>query len=218
MQHSTPQRTGKIQASPSKCTFCWNRKLKASNPSRNPQKRCTPAFLVLRKRAIFPDHRRLHSFSRECCYRDVKQRMHFSTLRSLRLSIILGSFFCVLLLASGRTSLSQQKSANSSPSRLPSADRVVGDYLKVLGGKKRVSAIRDATYEWTSQQQADGTAGAARTELSSPSSLRMSIRVDKSERQAGVSPSSVWQKSDDGTVHTITGKTAADTRLRALLF
>src|SRR5882762_910080 len=143
--------------------------------------------------------------------------MHFSTLRSLRLSIILGSFFCVLLLASGRTSLSQQKSANAGPGRLPSADRVVGDYLKVLGGKKRVSAIRDATYEWTSQQQAGGTAGEARTELSSPSSLRMTIRVDKSERQTGVSPSSVWQKSDDGTVQTITGKTAADSRLRALL-
>src|SRR5689334_17512301 len=33
--------------------------------------------------------------------------------------------------------------------KLPSADKIVSDYLKAIGGKKAAAAQRDATYEWT---------------------------------------------------------------------
>src|SRR2546421_7782751 len=44
--------------------------------------------------------------------------------------------------------------------KLPSAEKVVDGYLKVVGGKKRVSTIRDATFDWIIQLkgQSMGTA------------------------------------------------------------
>src|SRR4028119_281076 len=46
--------------------------------------------------------------------------------------------------------------------KLPSPDKIVSDYLKAAGGRKRYGAIRDATYEWSVQRQgANGAQGTA---------------------------------------------------------
>ena len=45
---------------------------------------------------------------------------------------------------------------------LPSPDRVVADYVKAVGGKKRLAALRDASYEWA-VASSGADAGTART-------------------------------------------------------
>src|ERR1700749_645039 len=62
-------------------------------------------------------------------------------------------------------------SASAQSSKLPSPDRLVGDYLKAVGGKKRVACVRDATYEW-SVLRAGAEAGTARTQLKASGALR----------------------------------------------
>jgi hypothetical protein len=37
--------------------------------------------------------------------------------------------------------------ARAQSSKLPSPDKIIGDYVKAVGGKKRLAALRDATYE-----------------------------------------------------------------------
>src|ERR1700759_1700922 len=60
--------------------------------------------------------------------------------------------------------------ASAQSSKLPSPDRVVGDYLKAVGGKKRLAAVRDATYEW-SVLRAGAEAGTARTQIKTTGAL-----------------------------------------------
>src|SRR5215210_5665907 len=63
---------------------------------------------------------------------------------------VLTSILLVLVCAGGATLYAQKKGV-ARPQKLPSPDKVIGDYLKATGGKKRVAAIRDATYEWAIQ-------------------------------------------------------------------
>ncbi|HEY5446482.1 MAG TPA: hypothetical protein VIJ87_18885, partial [Pyrinomonadaceae bacterium] len=39
----------------------------------------------------------------------------------------------------------------SLPKKLPSADKIIDNYLKAIGGKNKVAAIKDASYEWVIQ-------------------------------------------------------------------
>ncbi|PYS85637.1 MAG: hypothetical protein DMF67_00070 [Acidobacteria bacterium] len=39
--------------------------------------------------------------------------------------------------------------ARAQASRLPTPDKIVADYIKAVGGRKRLAALRDATYEWS---------------------------------------------------------------------
>ena len=41
--------------------------------------------------------------------------------------------------------------AQNTPKKLPSADKIVENYLKAIGGKKTAGARKDATYEWVVQ-------------------------------------------------------------------
>jgi len=54
--------------------------------------------------------------------------------------------------------------ARAQASRLPTPDRIVADYVKAVGGKKRLAALRDATYEWSATSRG-ADAGMARTIL-----------------------------------------------------
>jgi hypothetical protein len=51
---------------------------------------------------------------------------------------------------------------------LPSAERVVDNYLKATGGKKIIAAIKDTTYDWIVQLN-DQSIGTARTKIKPPS-------------------------------------------------
>src|SRR5947208_41149 len=52
---------------------------------------------------------------------------------------------------------------------LPSAEKIVDNYLKAIGGKKLASSIRDASYEWTIQLR-DQPMGSARVQFKAPAS------------------------------------------------
>ena len=50
----------------------------------------------------------------------------------------------VLLLTGGAHIIAAQN-ASALPKRLPSADKIVDNYLKAIGGKKKAAAIKEAT-------------------------------------------------------------------------
>ena len=53
------------------------------------------------------------------------------------------------------------------PKKLPSADKIVDNYLKAIGGKKTAGARKDATYEWIVQLN-NQPFGTARTQRKAP--------------------------------------------------
>ena len=118
-------------------------------------------------------------------------------------------FICAALCS---TVFAQQKSA---PSRkLPSAEKVVDNYLKAIGGKKRAVAIRDATYEFTTQV-GNQSYGAAKLKLLAPASLRFEMNFANGEMISGANPRSAWVRGLDGKVRTLTGPEAAAAKLEA---
>ncbi|HKR59914.1 MAG TPA: hypothetical protein VJS64_09260 [Pyrinomonadaceae bacterium] len=105
---------------------------------------------------------------------------------------------------------------NPQPKKLPSPEKIVENYLKALGGKRRVSAIRDASFEWTIELN-DQPIGQARTQIKSPASRRFEMKFGNGEIIAGASPASAWVKGLDNRVVTLTGAEAATAKLQALL-
>src|ERR671925_597464 len=66
------------------------------------------------------------------------------------------------------------QSAPAIPKKFPSADKIVDNYLKATGGKKAVSALNDATYEWIIQFNGQPI-GTARTQRKAPASERFEL-------------------------------------------
>jgi hypothetical protein len=129
---------------------------------------------------------------------------------------------CLTLLASFTSGVSaQKKSTPSRPRKLPSAEKVVGDYLKATGGKKRQAAIKDATYEW--EVQADGlVVGSERRFVKAPVSTRSEMSLPLGTRGgwqgvSAVSARSAWTRREDQGVRTLTDAEADADRLAAAL-
>jgi hypothetical protein len=102
------------------------------------------------------------------------------------------------------------------PAKLPSAEKIVDNYLKTIGGKRNVAAIRDATYEWTIQLK-DQPMGLAITQTRTPSSVRTEMRFGNGEVIAAANARSAWTRGLDGKLHTLTDAEAAAARLQAIL-
>lgn len=102
------------------------------------------------------------------------------------------------------------------PAKLPSAEKIVDSYLKAIGGKKNVAAIRDATYEWTIHLK-DQPMGLAITQTRSPSSVRTEMRFGNGEVISAANSRSAWTRGLDGKLHTLTDAEAAAARLQAIL-
>jgi hypothetical protein len=109
---------------------------------------------------------------------------------------------------------SQQSVAKGA--KLPSAEKVVDNYLKAIGGKKRVATIRDATYEWIIQQK-DQPVGTAKTLIRTPASTRTEITFANGQLTSGASSRSAWKRGLVGELQTLTDAEAAAARLQALL-
>jgi hypothetical protein len=117
-------------------------------------------------------------------------------------------------LLSGLASGAQKSAAGST--KLPSADKIVEAYLKAIGGKKRVSAIRDATYELTIES--DGRPkGAVTTQIKAPFSVRSELTFDHGQARSAANGASAWSQSIDGKLLTLTGAEANAAKLQALL-
>jgi hypothetical protein len=100
--------------------------------------------------------------------------------------------------------------------KLPSADKIVDNYLKAIGGKKQVSAIRDVTYDWTIQLK-DQPVGVARIQFKVPASRRSELTLGNSQVIAAANPRSAWVRTLDGELRTLTGPEAAAAKLQAVL-
>lgn len=87
-------------------------------------------------------------------------------------------FFGILLLS---FSLAQPLSAQTQPAaasarKLPAPEKIVDEYLKTVGGKKRQVAIRDAVYEWAVADSARGETR-ARVLTKAPASARLADEI-----------------------------------------
>ena len=109
-----------------------------------------------------------------------------------------------------------QKKSSTVPAKLPSAEKVVEAHLKAIGGKKRLAAIRDASYEWTVSLE-DRSMGIAKTQIKSPGSFRSEITFGNGQILSAANASSAWVHGLDGQLRTLTGAEANAAKLQALL-
>jgi hypothetical protein len=100
--------------------------------------------------------------------------------------------------------------------KLPSAESVVNGHLKAIGGKKRVAAIRDATYEWQIQLK-DRPMGIGKSQMKAPASVRAELSFGNGQIVSAANPRSAWTRGLDGRLHTLTDAEAAAARLQGLL-
>jgi len=121
----------------------------------------------------------------------------------------------ILLPWGGRQFFAQTQSI-ARPRKLPSAEKVVDNYLKAIGGKKRLQMIRDSTYDWKVLLN-DQPMGTARTQLKVPGSLRSELRFGNGQITSVANTSSAWVHGLDGQLRTLTGSEAAAAQLQALL-
>lgn len=122
---------------------------------------------------------------------------------------------CLGLLSSS-SQLARAQQTATPPGKLPSAEKIVDAYLKAIGGKKRIAAIRDATYEWQIQLM-DRTMGIAKTQIKFPSSLRSELIFGNGQIVSAATSRSAWTHSLDGVPHTLTDAEAAAARLQAVI-
>jgi hypothetical protein len=109
-----------------------------------------------------------------------------------------------------------QKQSSGARQKLPSPDKIIADYVKASGGKKRLASIADSTYEWSAR--ADALAlGSATTRAKSPSAISGAVRVAGADESWGTTPRAAWVRGRDGVVRTLTGDDAKLARLRATL-
>jgi hypothetical protein len=102
------------------------------------------------------------------------------------------------------------------PRRLPSAEQVVNSYLKAIGGKNRVRAIKDATYKWTVWTN-NKQAGAATTQVLVPSSARADLALPDGRLLFVVNERSAWMLGRDGKIQTLPAAELNAAKLQAVL-
>ncbi len=100
--------------------------------------------------------------------------------------------------------------------KLPSADKIVDNYLKASGGKKAVAELKDATYEWTIQLNGQPI-GTARTQRKAPSSERLELTFGNGQIISASNTRSAWEIGLDKQLRTLTGPESIAAKLRASL-
>lgn len=104
--------------------------------------------------------------------------------------------------------------AQTRPAKLPAPERIVNDYLKAVGGKKRVQSIRDATYEWTLEGRPEAR---SLTFVKSPASVRTDLTFAGGESNNAASARAAWTRTPDGALRTLTDAEAGSAKLEAAL-
>lgn len=124
--------------------------------------------------------------------------------------------FRLLLLLAITAQVSFAQSSPALPRKLPSADKIVDNYLKAIGGKKVVGARKDATYEWIVQLK-DQAIGTARTQRKAPASERWELTFGNGQIVSGTNARSAWEVGLDNRLRTLTGLESAAAKIRAAL-
>ena len=100
--------------------------------------------------------------------------------------------------------------------KLPSAEKIVDNYLKAIGGKKSAGALKDATYEWIIHFN-DQPFGAARLQRKAPASERWELTFGNGQIIHATNARSAWELGLDRQLRTLSGPESAATKLRAAL-
>ena len=100
--------------------------------------------------------------------------------------------------------------------KLPSAEKIVDNYLKAIGGKKPAGALKDATYEWIIHFN-DQPFGAARLQRKAPASERWELTFGNGQIISATNARSAWELGLDRQLRTLSGPESAATKLRAAL-
>lgn len=108
-----------------------------------------------------------------------------------------------------------QRAGSEGRSKLPSPDKIIGEYWKATGGKKRVASVREATTEWTIEGM--GAAGHVRMLEKAPAAARLDFRFEGGEMSSAASARSAWVRGTDGILRTLTDAEAGAARLQSAL-
>ncbi|MEJ7575471.1 MAG: hypothetical protein WKF74_00530 [Pyrinomonadaceae bacterium] len=133
---------------------------------------------------------------------------HGNKTNKLRVALLI----CVSLLLS----LSATGQNRATARRLPKPEKIVSDYLQARGGKKRLSNVRDAAYEWNIEFN-NQPYGRGRTEIKAPSSVRADLAFGNGATSYAATARSVWTRGIDGSANTLTGTEASRARMLATL-
>lgn len=118
----------------------------------------------------------------------------------------------IICLACGYDSAFSQ----TAPRKLPSAEKVIDNYLKAIGGKKTVTAIRDATYDFSINLNGQPF-GTARVQTKTPGSERWEMTFGNGQITSATNSGSAWERGLGGQMRTLTGAEAAAAKLRGIL-
>lgn len=147
----------------------------------------------------------------------IKLNSIFLPPRQRRWLAALASVVLLATLASVTPLFAQQKrSAAVRSQKLPSPDKIIGDYLKATGGKKRHASVKDATYEWTIQLK-DQLMGSALTREKWPASTRTDMTFGNGEVNNAATSRSAWTRGLDGIQRTLTDAEAGAAKLQSAL-
>jgi len=100
--------------------------------------------------------------------------------------------------------------------KLPSAEKIVDNYLKAIGGKKSAGALKDATYEWIIHFN-DQPFGIARLQRKAPASERWELTFGNGQIISATNARSAWELGLDRQLRTLSGPESAAAKLRAAL-
>ncbi len=120
----------------------------------------------------------------------------------------------VLLVLTCLNVCGQQQQRGTARQKLPAPDKIIAEYWKTVGGKKRLAAVREATSEW----RIDGpTAGRARVREKAPAAVRTDLNLDGGEISSAASARSAWMRDADSRLRTLTDEEAGAAKLQAAL-
>src|SRR5690349_1535818 len=100
--------------------------------------------------------------------------------------------------------------------KLPSAEKIVDNYLKAIGGKKSVAALKDATYDWIIQFNNEPY-GVARLQRKAPAAERWELTFGNGQIVSATNTRSAWEFGLNNNLRTLTGPLSAAAKLRASL-
>jgi hypothetical protein len=100
--------------------------------------------------------------------------------------------------------------------KLPTAEKIVDNYLKAIGGKKSAGALKDATYEWIIHLN-DQPFGTARLQRKAPASERWELTFGNGQIISATNTRSAWELGLDQHLRTLTGPESSAAKLRAVL-
>ena len=123
--------------------------------------------------------------------------------------------FWALLLLSFFLLCAVRSNAQKTNAKLPSLNKIIEQNLKASGGKKNLAAITEADYEWSVELNGEKV-GTARLVRKFPASERWEITVPDRQIILAANSSSAWQSKNE-QIRTLTGREAANAKLRAAL-